>query len=167
MKLELWRLLQMEHFARVVNGFKLLTIFAERFVLHVWWSPESASTYYNLLVFYGYVLLLLLYLYVVAISYLFRLTTITSVQHSTEPCIKVVVVNLRGIDRQVYLYCYCWSFSCQCFSCGETSQLICIANRVTAFYVRLMLAWEKLNIYSYYLVIINLLSSNCKFVTFL
>ena len=81
----------------MVNDFELLTIFAERFVLHDWWSSESASTHRNLLVFYGYLLLLLLlYLYVVAISCLFELITITSVQCSTELCTEVVVLTLRG-----------------------------------------------------------------------
>ena len=46
----------MERFAKVVSGFRLLTIFGERFVLHYWRSPESASSYCNLLVFCGYLL---------------------------------------------------------------------------------------------------------------
>ena len=95
---ELCLLFQTEHFTKVVNDLKLLTISAERFVLHDWWSSESASTHSNLLAFYGYLLLLLLlYLYVVVISCLFQLTTITSAQHSTEPCSEVVVLILRGL----------------------------------------------------------------------
>ena len=91
--LELCRLFQTERFAKVVNDLGLLTISAERFVLHDWWSSESASTHCNLVAFYGYLLLLLLlYLYVVIISCLFELTTITSVQHSAEPCTEVVVL---------------------------------------------------------------------------
>ena len=87
----------MECFAKVVNDFELLTIFAERSTLHEWWSSESASTHCNLFVFYGYLLLLLLlYLYVVAISCLFELITITLVQHSAEFCTEVVVLTLRG-----------------------------------------------------------------------
>ena len=84
---------QTGRFAKVVNDLGLLTISAERFVLHDWWSSESASTHCNLIAFYGYLLLLLLlYLYVVIISCLFELTTITSVQHSAEPCTEVVVL---------------------------------------------------------------------------
>ena len=79
----------------MVNDFELLNIFTERFVLNDWWSSESASTHCNLLVFYGYLLLLLLllYLYVAAISCLFELITITSVQHSTELCTEVIVIT--------------------------------------------------------------------------
>ena len=129
----------------MVSDLKLLTIFAECFVLHDWWSPESASTHCNLLVFFGYLLLLLLlYLFVAVISCFFELTTITSVQHSSEPCTEVAVLNLRGLDRRVYLFRYGWSFSCQCSSCVETNQLIWVANWVTGFYVQLMLAWKKL-----------------------
>ena len=80
----------------MVNDVELLTIFAERFALHDWWNTESVSTHYDLLVFYGYLLLLLLLcVYVVAISCLFELITITSVQHSTEPCTKIVVLTTR------------------------------------------------------------------------
>ena len=94
---ELCPLFWTECFAKVVNDFELLTIFAERFVLHDWWSSESASTHCNILVFYGYLLLLLLlYLYVVAISCLFELITITSVQCSTELCTEVVLLTLKG-----------------------------------------------------------------------
>ena len=50
----------MERFVEVVNGLGPLTISAESFVLHDWWSSESASTHCNLLAFYGYLLLLLL-----------------------------------------------------------------------------------------------------------
>ena len=117
MNLELYRLFQTKRFAKVVNDMELLTTFAERFVLHDWQSSESASTHCNLLVVYGYLLLLSLYLYVVAISCLFELTTVTSVQHSTEPCTEVFVLILRGKDWRVYLFYYCWPFSCQCFSC--------------------------------------------------
>ena len=123
---ELCPLLQMERFAKVVKHLELLTIFAECFVLHDWWSSESASNHCNLLVFYAYLLLLLLYLYVVAISCLFELTTITSVNHSTELCTEVDALALRGIDKRVYLFCYCWPFSCQCFSCLVTTQFICV-----------------------------------------
>ena len=131
--LELCPLFQTERFAKVFNDLGLLTISAERFVLHDWWSSESASTHCNLLVSCGYLLLLLLLdLDVVCISCLFKLTTITSVQHSTELCPKIVVLTLRGKDRWVYLFRYCSPFSCQCFSCVETFQLICVANRVTA-----------------------------------
>ena len=78
----------------------------------------------NVLVFYGYLLLLLLlllvlYVYVLAISCLFELTTITSIQHSIEPYTEVAVLTLRGKDRRGYLFRYCWSFPCQCFSCVE------------------------------------------------
>ena len=84
-----------ECFAKVVKNFELLTNFAERFV-HDWQSSQSASTHYNLLVFYSYLLLLLLlYLYVVTISCLFELITITSVQRSTKLCTGVVVLTLR------------------------------------------------------------------------
>ena len=93
---ELFPLIWAECFAKVVNVFELLTIFAEYFV-HDWWSSKSASIYCNLLVFYGYLLLLLLlYLYVVAISCLFELITVSSVQRSTEPCTEIVVVTSRG-----------------------------------------------------------------------
>ena len=78
-----------------------------------------------------------------------------TVQHSTETCAEVVVLTLRGKDRQVYLFGHCWPFLCQCFSCIETIQLICVANRVTGFYMGLTLAWKRLSIYLYYLVIIN------------
>ena len=95
--LELCLLFWTECFAKVVNNFKLLIIFAECFVLHDLWSSESVSTHCNLLVFYLYLLLLLLlYLYVVTISCLFELITITSVQCSTELCTEVVVLTLRG-----------------------------------------------------------------------
>ena len=122
MNLELYPLFQTERFAKVVNHMELLTTFAERFVLHDWQSSESASTHCNLLVVYGYLLLLSLYLYVV---YLFELTTITSVQHSTEACTEVVVLTFRCKDRRVYLFRYCWPFSCQYFSCVEAIHLIC------------------------------------------
>ena len=49
---ELCLLFQTKRFAKVVNDLKLLTIFAERFLLHDWWSSESASTHSNLLAFY-------------------------------------------------------------------------------------------------------------------
>ena len=85
----------MESFAKVANIFRLLTIFAEHFVFHDRQSPKSALPYCNLLVFYGYLLLLLLlYQYFKAISYLFRPTTISSEQH--EPCTEVVVLTLGG-----------------------------------------------------------------------
>ena len=94
---ELCPLFWTKRLAKVVNDFELLTIFAERFVLHDWWSSESASTHCNILVFYGYLLLLLLlYLYVVAISCLVELITIISEQHSIEPCTEVLVLLLRG-----------------------------------------------------------------------
>ena len=90
---ELCPLFQAESFAKVVIDLELLSVFPELFVLHDWWSSESASTHCNLVAFYGYLLLLLLlYLYVVIISCLFELTTITSVQHSAEPCTEVVVL---------------------------------------------------------------------------
>ena len=77
----------------MVKDLGLLTISAARFVLHDSWSSESASTHCNLVAFSGYLLLLLLlYLYVVIINCLFELTTITSVQHSAEPCTEVVVL---------------------------------------------------------------------------
>ena len=66
---ELCPLFQTERFAKVVSDLELLTNFAERFVLHDCWSSESASAHCNLLVFYGHLLLLLLYLNVVATSY--------------------------------------------------------------------------------------------------
>ena len=85
----------MESFAKVANIFRLLTIFAEHFAFHDRQSPKSALSYCNFLVFYGYLLLLLLlYQYFIAISYLFRPTTISSEQH--EPCTEVVVLTLRG-----------------------------------------------------------------------
>ena len=94
---ELYPLFWTECFAKGVNDFELLTIFPGSFVLHDWWSSESASTHCNLFVFYGYLLLLLLlYLYVVAISWLFELITTTLVQHSTELCTEFVVLTLRG-----------------------------------------------------------------------
>ena len=133
MNSELYLLFQAESCAKVVNELELLSVFPELFVLHDWWSSESASTHCDLLISYGYLLLLLLlYLDVVCISCLFKLTTITSVQHFTELYPKVVVLTLRGKDRWVYLFRYCSPFSCQCFSCVETFQLICVANRVTA-----------------------------------
>ena len=89
----------------VIKTVELLTNFAKRFVLHEWWSPESASTHCNLLVFYGYLLLLLLlYLHVVTIKFLFKLTTITSIKLYIEPCAEIVVITLRDKDRQVYLF---------------------------------------------------------------
>ena len=51
MNSELCWLFQTERFAKVVSDLKLLTIFVERFVLHDWWSSESASTHCNSLVF--------------------------------------------------------------------------------------------------------------------
>ena len=115
----------------MVNDFELLTTFAERFVLHDWWSLESASTHCNLLVFYGYLLLfLLLYLHIAA-SCLFEL-------------------------EQVYLFCYCWPFSSQCF-----------VNWMVGFCMRLALAWNRPSIYLYWLVTLNMLSSNRRFVLFL
>ena len=124
--LELCSLLQMERFAKVVKDLELLTIFAQCFVLHDQWSSESASNHCDLLVFYAYLLLLLLYLYVVAISCLFELTTITSVNHSTELCTEVDMLTLRCIDKRVYLFRYCWPFSCQCVSFVATTQFICV-----------------------------------------
>ena len=53
------------------------------------------------------------------------------------------------------------------FSQVETSQLICITNRVTGFYIVLTLAWKRLSIYLYYLVIMNELFFNHRFVMFL
>ena len=85
-------------------------------------------------------------------------------QHSTEPCTEVVVLTLRGIDRSVYLFRYYWPFSCQCSSCVQTIQLICITNWVAGFYVGLVLVWKKLSIYLYDLVIINMLPFNRRFV---
>ena len=101
---ELSWLFETEPFAKVVNDLKLLAIFAERFALHDWWRSESASTYCNLLVFYGCLILLLLYLYVVGISCLFTLTATTLAQHSTEPCTEAVLLTLRGKGRRVYLF---------------------------------------------------------------
>ena len=97
----------------MVNDLGLLTVFAERFVLHNGLSSESASTHFNLLVFYGYLLLLLLllpYLYVEVISCLFELSTITPVQHSTESCTEVIVLTLRGKDKRVYLFSLLMAF---------------------------------------------------------
>ena len=88
-------------------------------------------------------------------------------QHSTEHCTEVVMLTLRSKDRRVYLFRYYWPFSCACFSCVEIIQLICVANRVTGFYVGLALAWKRLSIYLYYLVITNMLSFNRRFVMFL
>ena len=156
MNSELWQLFQMEGFVKVVNDLGLLTIFAECFILYDWWSSQFAPTHCNLLVFYSYLLLLfLLYLYVAVFSCLLELTTITSVQHSTEPCTEVVELTLRGKDKRVYLLGYCWPFSSHCFYCVETIRLICVANRMTGFHVRLTLARKRLSIYLYYLVIIN------------
>ena len=161
-------LFETERFAKVDNNLELLTIFAKRFVLHDWWSSESASNHCNLLVFYVYLLLLLLlYLHVAAITCLFELTTVTSVQHSTEPCTEVALLTLRGKNKRVQLFRYCWPFSCQCSSCVETIQLICAANRVIGFYIELALAWKRLIIYLYYLVIINILPFNRRFAIFL
>ena len=105
---------QTERFDKVVNDLGLLTVFAERFVLHNGLSSESASTHFNLLVFYGYLLLLLLlllpYLYVEVISCLFELSTITLVQHSTEFCTEVIVMTLRGEDKRVYLFLLLMAF---------------------------------------------------------
>ena len=130
----------------MVNDFELLTTFAERFVLPDWWSLESVSTHCNLLVFYGYLLLsLLLYLHIAA-SCLFELTTITSVKHSTKSC----------KERQVYLFFYCWPFSSQCF-----------VNWMAGFCMRLALAWNRPSIYLYWLITLNMLSSNRRFVLFL
>ena len=62
----------------MVNVFEIFATFGDRFVINDWWSPESPSTYCNLLVFFGFLLmLLLLYLHNVA-SWLFELTAITS-----------------------------------------------------------------------------------------
>ena len=152
---------QTERFPKVVNNLKLFTIFAEHFIFNNCWSFEYNSTHCNLSVFYGYLFLLfLLYLYIVVISCWFKLTTITSVQHSTEPCAEVVVLTLRGKDRPVYLFYYCWPFSGQCSCCVETIQLICVTNQVTGCYVNLVLAWKRLSIYLYYIVTINMLSFN-------
>ena len=65
---------------------------------------------------------------------------------------------------EVYLFRYCWPFLCQCLSCVETIQLICIANLKTGFYVGLALAWKRLSSYLYDLVFINLSPFNCRFV---
>ena len=60
----------------MVNDFEIFATFAECFVISDWWSPESPSTHCNLLVFFGFLLmLLLLYLHIVA-SWLFELTAI-------------------------------------------------------------------------------------------
>ena len=150
-----------ECFAKVVNVFELLTIFAECFV-HDWWSSKSASTHCNLLVFHGYLLLLLLlYLYVVAISCLFKLITITSVQ------LLSVVLKLLWWLWGDNLFRYGWPFSCQCFFCVETIQKNCVVNLMTGFYVGLVLAWKRLNTYLYYLVFINMLPFNRRVVIFL
>ena len=71
---------------------------------------------------------------------------------------------MRGKDRRVYLFCYCPPFSSQCSSNIETIQLIWVINRVTGLYMRLALGWKRLSIYLYYLVIVNMLSSNRRFV---
>ena len=113
MNSELCPLFQTERFDKVVNDLGLLTVFAERFVLHNGLSSESASTHFNLLVFYGYLLLLLLllpYLYIEVISCLFELSTITPVQHSTESCTEVIVLTLRGKDKRVYLFSLLMAF---------------------------------------------------------
>ena len=145
------------------NNFELLTFLVERFVLHDWWSSVSASTHCNLLVFYGYLLLLLLlYLYVVAINCLFELVRITSVQHSTELCTEVVLLTLRSQLISLLL-----AFFMSTLSCVETIQLICVANLTTGFYVELALAWKRLSTYLYYLVFINMLFLNRRFVMFL
>ena len=101
---------QTESFAEVVNDLGMLTVFAERFVLHDWLSSESASTNGNFLVFYGCLLLLLPYLYVEVISCLFELSTITPVQHSTEFCTEVIVLTLRGKDKRFYLFSLLMAF---------------------------------------------------------
>ena len=82
-----------------------------------------------------------------AISYLFRPTTITSEQHSTEPCTEVVVLIFRGLGSRFTYFVIVGPFLCQCFSHVETSQLICVTNRAPGFYVEL--TWKKLNIYPY------------------
>ena len=88
----------------MVNYVEVLATFATLIVLHDWWIPESVCTHWNLLVFDGYLLLLLLlYLNVVAFKCLFESTTITSVQHSTK----------TYEDWPVYLFCYCWPFPSQ------------------------------------------------------
>ena len=43
-------------------------------------------------------------------------------------------------------------------------QLIWVINQVTVFYMRLALGWKRLSIYLYYLVIVNMLSFNRRFV---
>ena len=123
--------------------------------------------YQNYDIYYFYIYLLLLDLHIAFISYLFQLTPITSAQHPTEPCAEVIALTSIGEDKRVYLFRYCWSFSCQCSSCVETIQLICVENWVTGFYVPLALAWKRLSINLYNLVIINMLSFNHRFVIFL
>ena len=98
---------------------------------------------------------------------MFRLITTNPEQDSTESSGEVAVLNLRGKGRQVYLFCYCWSFSCQCFSRVETSQSICVMDQLISSYVGLRLAWRRLKLYPYYLVIMNMLFFNARFVTFL
>ena len=160
---ELCPLFLTECFAKVGNDFELLTIFAERFVLHDWWSSESACTHRNLLVFYGYLLLLLLlYLYVVAISCLFELITITLVQHSTELCTEVVVLTLRGKLISLLLAFFmsmiflCWDHLID-LRCKFDDWFLCGVD----------VGMERLSIYLYYLVFINMLSFNGRFAMFL
>ena len=58
-------------------------------------------------------------------------------------------------------------FSCQCFSCVKTIQLIFVANLMTGFYLGSALAWNWLSTCLYYLVFINVLPFNRTFVMFL
>ena len=97
-------------------------------------------------------LLLFLYLYVVAISCLFELIIITSVQHSTESCTEVLMLTLRGNLISLLLAFF---------------MSMCVTNLMTGFSVGLALAWNRLSICLYYLVIINMLSFNRRFGMFL
>ena len=61
---ELCPLFWTKRLAKVVNHFELLTIFAERFVLHDWRSSESAYTHCNLLVFYWLFIIVIITIFI-------------------------------------------------------------------------------------------------------
>ena len=153
---------RMGQFAKLANGFRLLTIFIKRFVLHDVQSLESAFT---LLVFCNY-------LFVIVITAIFILCSHQLLVQTHRNTFRtalygVVLLTLRGKARQVNLFRYCWPFSYQCFSLVEASQLICVANQQTGCCMRLTLPCKRISIYPYYLIIVNLLFFNCRFIMFL
>ena len=155
---------QTERFAKVVNELEVLTIFVERFVLHDWWSSESVSPHCNLLIFYGYLLLLLLYLYILAISCLFELIAKTQFIATLYWALYWSCCADFDRERQAgLLISLLLTFFMSMLSCVEIIQLICVANRVTSFFVGLASAWKRLSIYLYYLAIIHMLSFNYRF----